>query len=94
MSTEFAAKCRGPRCGKRIVMRTDDKGRPHPYDVPPRCPDCKGSGILQTTTADMFGSRTVSAKCRKCRGVGRLWVSHFKTCVDADVFRGKAEVVD
>ncbi len=90
--TDFIATCRGLRCGKRIVMVADAKGRPHPYDLPvKRCGDCGGRKEIIRTVTDLLGERTERVPCKRCKGAGRLLVSHFSTCVDADVFRGKAE---
>ncbi len=86
---EYKATCRGLRCGKRIVMRTDAVGKPHPYDPPATCEACGGTGSI-AGGSDLFGSAPARPG-KKCHGTGQRWVSHFATCIDADVFRAKAE---
>lgn len=72
-------------------MRRGSDGRPHPYDPPARCKVCDGRGEIVVTSRDLFGARTTCKPCKPCKGKGEIERSHFRTCVDADAFRGERE---
>lgn len=98
MSINVVSKCKSPKCGKRVLYSNElagGKGRPHIYDPPKVCRACDGSGKVQQIDLqmDLFAGNTaprmVDVTCRACKGRGKAWVSHYKTCPDADAFRWK-----
>jgi DnaJ-class molecular chaperone len=86
--SEFKATCRGPRCGKTITMRDG-----HPWDAPTKCKHCQGKGTIDVIEQSFFddGPQAGTIPCSKCKGLGERQVSHFSTCVDAEMFRRKKE---
>jgi len=92
---EFKAECRGPNCGKPVVMRPmngQPGAKPHPYDPATRCPRCKGAKVIhQQQFSLMAGEPTrTDQPCPKSKGEGVVWVSHFQTCVDRAMFTRRA----
>lgn len=71
-------------CKRRIYWRTEHKsGKANPYDAPRPCTPCEGNGYTDTPT--LLGPRREA--CTTCDGKGRVQVSHFATCPQAQEHR-------
>lgn len=89
MTTEVdrVGACRS--CGADVVFRTNPvTGKSPPWDHPPqRCADCRGIGFV--IVQGQYNYQQVS--CKPCKGEGRIWISHFATCPQANKWRGKSK---
>jgi DnaJ-class molecular chaperone len=89
---EFVTGCTGSTCDARIVFSDVPTGKRHPYDYPvPACDACDGRGFFSVERVQsMFdggGVKIEREDCVKCKGRGKLYVSHYVTCPNAGEFR-------
>jgi len=74
-------------CKARVYWRVEASGKPNPYDVPKKCPTCKGSGEGDELVQGFFDEKPHRRPCRACGGEKQVQVSHFVTCPNAAAFR-------